>query len=97
MLRKLVLAAGGLLALGGTLTTGIVLAQEQDDVFRAVRSGAILPLDQIERMVRPQVGGAELIGQDFDPQSMTYRLRYQTQSGQVFDVRVDARSGQIRR
>jgi uncharacterized membrane protein YkoI len=87
--------------LAGTFLTlaavGPAAAQEQDDVFRAVRSGSIMPLDQIDRMVRQRLGGAELIGQDFDPVNMVYKLRYQQSNGQIVDVWVDARTGQMRR
>ncbi len=54
---------------------------------------AILPFDELKRMVDKQVGG-RMIGSEFDKASYTYQFRYM-RGTELVDVIVDARSGKI--
>ena len=66
--------------------------RDQDRAFRATREGRSMPLPQIERKVRPHMGGADYLGPEL--RGETYRLKYM-QDGRVIWVDVDAATGRI--
>lgn len=77
--------------------TGVQLAwndrpRDQDRAFRATQEGRAIPLPEIERKVRPHMGGADYLGPEF--RGRTYRLKYM-QEGRVIWVDVDAATGRI--
>ncbi len=68
--------------------------RDQQDAFRAMREGRILPLRDIENRVLPRMKGSQYIGFDFDSGSGIYTLKF-LRDGIVIWVEVDGRSGQI--
>jgi hypothetical protein len=86
----------------GALVAGVAagdpaLAQSRGDqgrAFQARRDGRILPLDEIQRRVIPQMHGWQYIGIDFDSGSGIYTLKF-LRNGTVMWVDVDGRSGGI--
>ena len=70
-----------------------VASSDQDVVSVLVQRGEIRSLDQIKALVRPQVKG-DYVGEDFDPVTLRYQLRYM-HDGEVVNVLVDARTGQV--
>ncbi len=67
-------------------------SRDQDRAFRNTREGRSMPLPQIERRVRPHMGGADYLGPELKGE--TYRLKYM-QDGHVIWVDVDAATGRI--
>ena len=67
--------------------------RDQDEAYKAARSGAIRPLGEIIARVTPKVRGT-FLGSDFESGTRTYRLKYMRE-GSVVVVDVDARSGQV--
>ena len=67
--------------------------RDQDEAYKAARSGAIRPLGEIIARVTPKVRGT-FVGSDFDAGNRTYRLKYMRE-GQVVNVDVDARTGKV--
>ena len=67
---------------------------DQQEAFRAMRQGRILPLREIEGRVLPSMRGAQYIGFDFESSSGIYTLKF-LRDGTVIWVEVDGRSGQI--
>ena len=68
--------------------------RDQDAAYAATRTGAVLPLREIEGRVMPRMGGADYLGPEFDPGSGTYRLKFMSR-GSVTWVDVDGRTGAI--
>jgi uncharacterized membrane protein YkoI len=69
---------------------------DQDRARAAVQSGEVKPLSQILKTVRKQYKGRVLDAQLIDlGGAWVYRVRVLTQDGQVLDIAVDGRSGQI--
>lgn len=66
----------------------------QDKARKDLRAGSVRPLREIERMVLPQMQGAEYLGPEYDPVAQAYRLKF-IRNGRVIFVDVDARSGEI--
>ena len=66
--------------------------RDQDRAFEAFREGRSMPLPQIERRVRPHMGGADYLGPEFN--GRTYRLKFM-RGGRVIWVDVDAATGRI--
>jgi len=67
---------------------------DQNRVFEARREGRILPLDEIQRRVIPQMHGWQYLGFDFDSGTGIYTLKF-LRNGTVMWVDVDGRSGAI--
>ena len=67
---------------------------EQGEVRKDMRDGAVRPLREIERRVLPSMPGMEYLGPEYDPAAMAYRLKF-IRDGRVVFVDVDARSGQV--
>jgi len=64
--------------------------REQDNAYRAMQQGQILPLPQIRARIR--VPGATFIGAEFD--GRVYRLKYMRGSDVIW-IDVDAQTGRI--
>lgn len=67
---------------------------EQGQVRKDMRAGAVRPLREIEARVLPMMSGMQYLGPEYDPTAMAYRLKF-IRDGRVVFVDVDARSGQI--
>ena len=67
---------------------------EHEAAYSAARSGNILPFPEIKHRVMPRMGGASLMGFDYDETSAVYTLKLM-RSGSVIWVDVDARTGSI--
>jgi hypothetical protein len=67
---------------------------EQNEVRRDLRSGAVRSLRDIERRVLPTKPGMQYLGPEYDPSAMVYRLKF-IRDGRVMFVDVDARTGQV--
>ena len=91
MIRPFFLTLAAAAALASAPTTA--QQRDQDEAYKAARSGAIRPLGEIIARVTPKVGGT-FVGSDFDSGNRTYRLKYMRE-GQVVNVDVDARTGRV--
>jgi hypothetical protein len=69
---------------------GLQRGREQDNAYRAMQQGQILPLPQIRSRIR--VPGATFIGVEFD--GRIYRLKYMRGSDVIW-IDVDAQTGRI--
>lgn len=67
---------------------------EHEAAYSAARSGNILPFPEIKHRVMPRMGGASLMGFDYDETSAVYTLKLM-RGGSVIWVDVDARTGSI--
>jgi hypothetical protein len=69
---------------------------EQESIYQATQNGTVLPMRQIENGVVPQMKsqGADYIGQEFDPGSKRYRLKFMRGQSVIW-VDVDGRTGAI--
>ncbi|MDT0507949.1 PepSY domain-containing protein [Novosphingobium sp. MMS21-SN21R] len=67
---------------------------EQNEVRRDLRSGAVRSLRDIERRVLPTKPGMQYLGPEYDPSAMVYRLKF-IRDGRVMFVDVDAKTGQV--
>ncbi len=67
---------------------------EHDTAYSAAKSGSILPFPEIKHRVMPRMGGASLMGFDYDDRSAVYTLKLM-RGGSVIWVDVDARTGTI--
>lgn len=93
MLMRVAVTALGL----GVMTFGAPSAdakRDQDEAYRAARSGEIRSLPDIRAGVRSRMSDAQPLGEEYDPNSRTYRLKY-LRSGSVIWVDVDARTGAV--
>ncbi|WP_326525109.1 hypothetical protein [Sphingomonas sp.] len=66
---------------------------DQDEALAARRRG-VLPFQEIERRVIPQMPGARYLGFDFDPATAVYTLKF-LRDGSMIWVMVDGRTGNI--
>ena len=78
-----------LLVAGSPLPAG---AADQRSAFELVQAGEIMRLEDILRIVKPQVPG-HFLSADLDVETRIYRLRFMN-NGAVVNVDVDARTGQ---
>ena len=69
---------------------------EQNEVRRDLRSGAVRSLRDIERRVLPTKPGMQYLGPEYDPSAMVYRLKF-IRDGRVMFVDVDAKTGRVLR
>ena len=67
---------------------------EQNEVRRDLRSGAVRSLRDIELRVLPPKQGMQYLGPEYDPSAMVYRLKF-IRDGRVMFVDVDAKTGQV--
>jgi uncharacterized membrane protein YkoI len=80
------------------LTAGQAGARDQDAVRRAVEAGEIRPLTDILDGVRSKLSG-EIVGVKAERENghWFYEIRLVDSQGRLFEVYVDARSGEIKR
>lgn len=85
------------LALLASVPAAPALANQGDEAGMArkdLRAGNVRPLREIERRVLPMMPGAQYLGPEYDPASLTYRLKF-IRDGRVLFVDVDARTGEV--
>lgn len=68
--------------------------RDQDAAYRAAQAGEIQPLPDIRARMRSRMHGAQPVGEEYDPGSRTYRMKY-LRAGSVIWVDVDARTGNV--
>ena len=92
--RVLILAAALVAAGGGTP----VLARDHDDARRAVEAGEIRPLADILNVVKGMLPG-DVVGVKLEREAgaWMYELRVVDDKGRLFEIHVDARSGEVER
>ena len=92
--RTLILAAAFLTACAGAPS----FARDHDEARRAVEAGEIRPLAEILTAVRTKLPG-EVVGVKLEREAgaWMYELRVVDEKGRLFEIHVDARSGQIER
>ncbi|HVX99318.1 MAG TPA: PepSY domain-containing protein [Pseudorhodoplanes sp.] len=92
-LRAIALAAAVIVA-----PTAPAHARDHDDARRAVEAGEARPLTEILEMVKDKLPG-EIVRVHLERQHdlWVYEFRVVGGQGRVFEVHVDARSGEIRR
>lgn len=91
-LSRLVLA--GLAAAVPLTAQAAPRRDEQGEVRKDMREGAVRSLREIERRVLPTMSGMQYLGPEYDSAAMAYRLKF-IRDGRVVFVDVDARSGQV--
>ena len=84
------IAVGLALSPLGADARGLQRSREQDQAYRAMSQGRILPLPQIR--ARINVPGADFIGAEFD--GRIYRLKYM-RGADVIWIDVDAQTGRV--
>jgi uncharacterized membrane protein YkoI len=89
--RALILATA-LLVAGGTPA----LARDHDDARRAVEAGEIRPLADILNTVKGKLPG-EVVGVKLEREAgaWMYEFRVVDEKGRLFEIHVDARSGEV--
>ena len=92
--RTLILAAALLAACAGAPS----LARDHDEARRAVEAGEIRPLAEILNAVRAKLPG-EVVGVKLEREGAAwmYEFRVVDEKGRLFEIHVDARSGEIER
>jgi uncharacterized membrane protein YkoI len=89
-----------LLAVLGGVAIGPVEARprerNQNEPFKALQQGRIMPLRAIEGRIIPKMRGFDYLGPEIYLESGYYRLKFM-RGGQVVWIDVDARSGEILR
>lgn len=90
----LVLAAA-LLAAGGGMAA---FARDHDDARRAVEAGEIRPLADILNVVKGKLPG-DVVGVKLENEAgvWMYEFRVVDDKGRLFEIHVDARSGEVER
>ncbi len=93
-IRAVVLAAA-LLAAGSGAPS---VARDHDEARRAVETGEIRPLAEILNALRGKLPG-EVVGVKLEHEGggWVYELRVVDDKGRLFEIYVDARSGQVER
>lgn len=93
-LRALVLAVV-LLVQGGATPS---FARDHDDARRAVQAGEIRPLADILNLVKGKLPG-EVVGVKLEREAgaWMYELRVVDGKGRLFEIHVDAKSGEVER
>src|SRR3546814_4313236 len=86
MWRGLAVTAFGL----GSRALGAAPAEarrDQDEAYRAARSGEIRSLPDIRARVHPRMRGAEPLGnEEYDAASRTYRLKYLRNGSKIWEI-----------
>jgi hypothetical protein len=81
--------------IAASLTRAPALAEkprDADRAFRATQQGRSMPLPQLERRVKPFLGGADYLGPELN--NGTYRMKFM-ENGRVIWVDVDPQTGKI--
>ncbi|MGZ8997718.1 MAG: hypothetical protein ACXW2T_02575, partial [Allosphingosinicella sp.] len=68
--------------------------RKQDDPFKALQQGRIMPLRAIEGRIIPRMRGFDYLGPEIYVESGFYRLKFM-RGGQVVWIDVDARTGEV--
>jgi len=91
--RALILASALLVAGGAS-----ALARDHDDARRAVEAGEIRPLAEILNTVKGKLPG-EVVGVRLEREAgvWLYEFRVVDEKGRLFEIHVDARSGEVER
>jgi uncharacterized membrane protein YkoI len=91
--RALILAAALLVASGAP-----TLARDHDDARRAVEAGEIRPLAEILNTVKGKLPG-DVVGVKLEREAgaWIYEFRVVDVKGRVFEIHVDAKSGEVER
>ncbi|MET4449158.1 hypothetical protein ABIB75_007470 [Bradyrhizobium sp. GM2.2] len=94
IIRSVVLAAAVLVGVGG----GPTFARDHDDARRAVEAGEIRPLAEILNVVKGKLPG-EVVGvkPEREAGAWLYEFRVVDVKGRVFEIHVDAKSGELER
>ena len=73
-------------------------ARDHDEARRAVEAGEIRPLAEILNAVRAKLPG-EIVGVKLEREAgvWSYELRVVDDKGRLFEIHVDARSGEVER
>jgi hypothetical protein len=82
-------------AIAASMTSVPTLAEkprDADRAFRATQQGRSMPLPQLERRVKPFMGGADYLGPELN--NGTYRMKFM-ENGRVIWVDVDPQTGKI--
>jgi hypothetical protein len=82
-------------AIAASLTSVPALAEkprDTDKAFQATQQGRSMPLPQLERRVRPFMGGADYLGPELN--GGNYRMKFM-ENGRVIWVDVDPQTGKI--
>ena len=90
MFRTLIAAA-----IAASLASVPALAEkprDTDKAFQDTQQGRAMPLPQLERRVRPFMGGADYLGPELN--GGTYRMKFM-ENGRVIWVDVDPQTGRI--
>ena len=90
MFRTLIAAA-----IAASLSSVPALAEkprDTDKAFQDTQQGRAMPLPQLERRVRPFMGGADSLGPELN--GGTYRMKFM-ENGRVIWVDVDPQTGRI--
>jgi uncharacterized membrane protein YkoI len=92
--RALILAAALLVAASGAPA----LARDHDDARRAVETGEIRPLADILNSVKGKLPG-EVVGVRLEREAgaWMYEFRVVDEKGRLFEIHVDAKSGEVER
>ena len=81
--------------IAASLTSVPALAEkprDADRAFRDIQQGRSMPLPQLERRVKPFMGGADYLGPELN--GGTYRMKFM-ENGRVIWVDVDPQTGKI--
>ena len=83
--------------LSGSGITPVAARCDQDEARRAVEAGDIRPLTEILKIVRDKLPG-DVVHTKLEQKGelWLYEFRVVDRKGQLFDVHVDARSGEIK-
>lgn len=96
LIAPFLLVAGAMLATGIIPTAAFAKRDEQGEVRKDMRSGAVRSLREIEGRVLPQMRGSQYLGPEYDATAMAYRLKF-IRDGRVVWLDVDARTGLVLR
>ncbi|WP_291137948.1 hypothetical protein [Erythrobacter sp.] len=93
------LALGALVAPASAAGAREAFAQDQSrsdqgEARKEMKAGNIKTISEIERLVLPQMRGAEYLGFAYDATARAYRLKF-IKDGRVINVDVDGASGRI--
>jgi len=94
IIRSVVLATAVLAGVEG----GPTFARDHDDARRAVEGGEIRPLADILNVVKGKLPG-DVVGVKLEREAGTwmYELRVVDGKGRLFEIHVDAKSGEVER
>ena len=102
VMRKHIVAPGPVSAALASAALAIVLLSspasadrrmpEQDAIRNGVRSGNILPYQEMRARALDRAGGGQMIGSEFDPGTGRYRFKFQRGSSVIW-LDMDGRTG----